>query len=49
MLLQNTGQILPLSTATTKSIAVIGADGTHEPLTAGGGSAPSALRTSSAH
>ena len=31
VLLQNTGQILPLSTATTKSIAVIGADGTTIP------------------
>jgi beta-glucosidase len=39
VLLQNNGPILPLSTATTKSIAVIGADGTTNPLTAGGGSA----------
>ena len=38
MLLQNTGSILPLSTATTKSIAVIGPDGTTDPQTAGGGS-----------
>jgi beta-glucosidase-like glycosyl hydrolase len=38
VLLQNTGRILPLSTATTKSIAVIGADGTTNPQTAGGGS-----------
>ena len=38
VLLQNTGKILPLSTATTKSIAVIGADGTTTPQTAGGGS-----------
>jgi beta-glucosidase len=38
VLLQNTGHVLPLSTATTKSIAVIGADGTTTPLTSGGGS-----------
>jgi beta-glucosidase len=38
VLLQNAGGILPLSTATTKSIAVIGADGTSAPQTAGGGS-----------
>ena len=36
--MQNTGSILPLSTATTKSIAVIGPDGTTSPQTAGGGS-----------
>jgi beta-glucosidase len=39
VLLQNTGPILPLRTATTKTIAVIGADGTTAPLTSGGGSA----------
>jgi beta-glucosidase-like glycosyl hydrolase len=39
VLLQNTGPVLPLSTATTKSIAVIGADGTTAPLSSGGGSA----------
>ncbi|MDE3129910.1 MAG: glycoside hydrolase family 3 C-terminal domain-containing protein, partial [Acidobacteriota bacterium] len=38
VLLKNTGSILPLSTATTKSIAVIGPDGTTAPQTAGGGS-----------
>ena len=38
VLLQNTGSILPLSTATTKSIAVIGPDGTTSPQTAGTGS-----------
>jgi beta-glucosidase len=38
VLLQNTGNILPLNTATTHSIAVIGADGTTSPQTAGGGS-----------
>jgi beta-glucosidase len=38
VLLQNTGNILPLSTATTSSIAVIGPDGTTTPQTAGGGS-----------
>ena len=38
VLLQNTARILPLSTATTKSIAVIGPDGTTDPVTAGGGS-----------
>ena len=32
------GSILPLSTATTSSIAVIGPDGTTSPQTAGGGS-----------
>ncbi len=38
VLLKNTPRILPLSTATTKSIAVIGPDGTTDPVTAGGGS-----------
>ena len=38
VLLKNTGSILPLSTATTKSIAVIGPDGTTSPQTSGGGS-----------
>jgi beta-glucosidase len=38
VLLKNTGSILPVSTATTKSIAVIGADGTTDPETAGTGS-----------
>ena len=38
VMLQNTGSILPLSTTTTKSIAVIGPDGTTSPQTAGGGS-----------
>jgi beta-glucosidase len=38
VLLQNNGPILPLNTATTSSIAVIGADGTTTPQTAGGGS-----------
>ena len=38
VLLQNTASILPLSTATTQSIAVIGPDGTTAPQTAGGGS-----------
>jgi beta-glucosidase len=38
VLLRNTARILPLGTATTKSIAVIGPDGTTEPVTAGGGS-----------
>jgi beta-glucosidase len=38
VLLQNTARILPLSTAITKSIAVIGPDGTTDPVTAGGGS-----------
>ncbi len=38
VLLQNNGRVLPLSTATTKSIAVIGADGTTTPVSAGGGS-----------
>ena len=33
VLLQNTGRVLPLSTATTKSIAVIGPDGTTAPQT----------------
>ncbi len=39
VLLQNAGRVLPLSTTTTKSIAVIGPDGTTSALTAGGGSA----------
>ncbi|MGH2861266.1 MAG: beta-glucosidase family protein, partial [Solirubrobacteraceae bacterium] len=38
VLLQNTGPILPLSTTTTTSIAVIGPDGTTAPQTNGGGS-----------
>jgi beta-glucosidase len=38
VLLQNNGPILPLNAATTKSIAVIGADGTTAPQTAGSGS-----------
>jgi beta-glucosidase len=38
VLLQNTGNILPLNTATTHSIAVIGADGSTSPQTAGTGS-----------
>jgi beta-glucosidase len=38
VLLQNTKSILPLSTATTKSIAMIGPDGTTDPETSGGGS-----------
>jgi beta-glucosidase len=38
VLLQNTARILPLSTTTTKSIAVIGPDGTTDPVTSGGGS-----------
>jgi beta-glucosidase len=38
VLLRDTARILPLRTATTKSIAVIGADGTTDPLTSGGGS-----------
>jgi beta-glucosidase len=38
VLLQNTGNILPLSTTTTQSIAVIGADGTTTPDSAGTGS-----------
>ncbi|HWD69055.1 MAG TPA: glycoside hydrolase family 3 C-terminal domain-containing protein [Solirubrobacteraceae bacterium] len=38
VLLQNNGPILPLNTSTTRSIAVIGADGTTTPQTAGGGS-----------
>jgi beta-glucosidase len=38
VLLQNTAGILPLRAATTKSVAVIGADGTTDPMTAGGGS-----------
>ena len=39
VLLKNGGSILPLSTASTASIAVIGADASTSPLTAGGGSA----------
>jgi beta-glucosidase len=39
VLLRNAGHILPLSTATTKSIAVIGSNGTTSPVTAGGGGA----------
>jgi beta-glucosidase len=39
VLLKNSGSILPLSTAGTSSIAVIGADASTSPLTAGGGSA----------
>ncbi len=38
VLLKNTGSILPLSTLNTRSIAVIGPDGTTAPQTAGGGS-----------
>jgi beta-glucosidase len=38
VLLQNTGNVLPLNTTTTKSIAVIGADGTTTPQSAGTGS-----------
>ena len=38
VMLQNTARVLPLSTAKTKSIAVIGPDGTTDPVTAGGGS-----------
>ena len=38
VLLKNTGSILPLSTANTKTIAVIGPDATTAPQTAGGGS-----------
>ena len=38
VLLQDHGSVLPLSTATTKSIAVIGPDGTTAPQTAGAGS-----------
>jgi beta-glucosidase-like glycosyl hydrolase len=38
VLLQNAASILPLSSASTKSIAVIGPDGTTDPQTAGGGS-----------
>lgn len=38
VLLQNTGSLLPLSTA-NKSIAVLGPDGTTSPMSAGGGSA----------
>jgi beta-glucosidase len=39
VLLKNSGSILPLSSSQTSSIAVIGADGTTDPETAGGGSA----------
>jgi beta-glucosidase len=39
VLLKDSGSILPLSSAGTSSIAVIGADGTSDPETAGGGSA----------
>ena len=38
MLLKNSGGVLPLSSS-DKSIAVIGADASSSPLTAGGGSA----------
>jgi beta-glucosidase len=38
VLLQNNGNVLPLA-STTSSIAVIGADGSTSPMTAGGGSA----------
>jgi beta-glucosidase len=38
VLLRNTGSILPLRTAATKSIAVIGPDGSTDPETSGGGS-----------
>jgi hypothetical protein len=38
VLLQNNGPVLPLNTSTTRSIAVIGADGTTTPQTSGGGS-----------
>jgi beta-glucosidase len=38
VLLQNTAGILPLNSATTRSIAVIGPDGSSDPETAGGGS-----------
>ncbi len=39
VLLKNSGPVLPLSTASTKSIAVIGADASASPQTDGGGSA----------
>jgi beta-glucosidase len=39
VLLKNAGSVLPLSSSQTSSIAVIGADGTTDPETAGGGSA----------
>ena len=39
VLLKNSGSILPLSSSQTSSIAVIGADGTTDPETVGGGSA----------
>jgi beta-glucosidase len=38
VLLQNRSKILPLSRVSTKSIAVIGADGSTDPVTSGGGS-----------
>ena len=38
VLLQNTARILPLTSAVSKSIAVIGPDGSSDPVTAGGGS-----------
>lgn len=48
VLLQNTGNILPLNAGSLKSIAVIGADASTAPMIAGGGSAqvnPSSLVT----
>jgi beta-glucosidase len=39
VLLKNTGSVLPLNTSTTKSVAVIGTDGSTSPQTDGGGSA----------
>lgn len=39
MLLKNSGNVLPLSSAKDSSIAVIGADASTSPQTAGGGSA----------
>jgi beta-glucosidase len=39
VLLKNSGNVLPLTTSSDKSIAVIGADASTSPLTAGGGSA----------
>jgi beta-glucosidase len=38
VLLQNKGPVLPLKRSTTKSVAVIGSDGTSDPVTSGGGS-----------
>jgi beta-glucosidase len=38
VLLKNTGQALPLHVSSTRSIAVIGADGSTHPVTSGGGS-----------